>query len=272
MKSRRSTLAALAAASAALVLSGCSAGQTSPSAAPSEEPVKGGEIVVASLPAMIDPSATTSRSDWMVAASVCEGLFANGANMAVHDGLAEDYTYDPATGEYRITIREGVALHSGGTVTADDVVASLERYRAGSAGELFGELTASITAVDERTVSIQTTSPTGAIPALLATPDTGAYIMSAKSIAAAGDAELATLDCTGPYRLDSFSIDDSAVISRFDEYSSREEEPDGGAGAKIAYADTIRFIPLNEDNVVNQLRTDQVDIAPQFVSMDQFTV
>lgn len=272
MKSRRIALTVSVAAAAALVLSGCSASQDTHADPSSDGPVKGGEIVVASLPAMIDPYISTSRSNWMVAASVCEGLFANGANMAVHNGLAEDYTYDKATGEYLITIREGVALHSGGVLTATDVVASLERYRAGNAGELFGELTGAIEAVDKKTISIQTKTPTGAIPALLATPDTGAYIVSAESIKAAGDADLEELDCTGPYTLDSYTVDDSAVISRFDSYTPRTEEADGGAGEKVAYANTIRFVPLNEDNVINQLRTGQVNIAPQFVSMDQLTV
>ncbi|WP_430592191.1 ABC transporter substrate-binding protein [Humidisolicoccus flavus] len=260
----------------ALVLTACSGGgNASPDGganANGVEPVTGGNITVASLPAMIDPYVTTSRTNWMVAASVCEGLFANGANMDVQNGLAEDFTYGEATGEYLITVRDGVTLHSGGALTADDVVASLERYSAGDAGALFASLVSGIEAVDDLVVKITTESPTGAIPALLATPDTGAYIMSASSIAAAGDADLTTLDCTGPYVLDEFTVDRSATISRFDDYVSRDEEPDGAAGAKTAHADTITFNPLNEDNVVNQLRTGQVNVAPQFVSMDQLAV
>lgn len=273
MKNRKTAIALTALATTAIMLTGCAgAAGPAPAASDSSEPATGGELVVASLPAMIDPYVTTSRSNWMVAASVCEGLFANGANMEVHNGLAEDYTYDATTGEYLVTLRDGVALHSGGTLTSADVVASLQRYAASDAGELFGELVAAVEAVDETTVSIQTNSPTGAIPALLATPDTGSYILSAASLEAAGDAELESLDCTGPYKLDSFAVDDSAVISRFDGYVSRDDEADGGAGAKVAYADTIRFVPLNEDNVVNQVRTGQVNIAPQFVSMDQLAV
>lgn len=273
MKNRKPAIALTALATTAVILTGCAgAGGTAPAASNSGEPTEGGELIVASLPAMIDPYVTTSRSNWMVAASVCEGLFANGANMEVHNGLAEDYTYDAETGEYLITLRDGVAIHSGGTLTSADVVASLQRYAESDAGELFGELVSEVSAVDDATVRIATVSPTGAIPALLAVPDTGAYILSAASLEAAGDAELETLDCTGPYQLDSFTVDDSAVVSRFDGYVSREEEPDGGAGAKVAHADTIRFVPLNEDNVINQLRTQQVNIAPQFVSMDQLAV
>lgn len=257
--------------SAALLLSACS-GSPAPQAVADAEPVKGGELVVASLPAMIDPYVTTSRSNWMVAASVCEGLFANAANTSVSNGLAERYDYDETTGAYTIGLRKGVKLHSGAVLTAADVVASLQRYRASDAGKLFSTLAKEITGVDAETVRIVTSKPTGAIPALLATPDTGAYIMSAASLKATGEKDLTKLDCTGPYKLDSFVTDQQAVISRFDDYVSRSEESDGAAGAKTAYADTIKFLPFNDANALNQVRTSQVHVVPQFLSMDQLSV
>ena len=104
MKNRQTAIALTALATTAVMLSGCAGGAgtagPTPAASSNGEPVTGGELTVASLPAMIDPYATTSRSNWMVAASVCEGLFANGANMEVRNGLADDYTYDATTGPY----------------------------------------------------------------------------------------------------------------------------------------------------------------------------
>lgn len=257
---------------AAMALSACGGGPSSDAAAGSSEPVTGGELVVASLPAMIDPYVTTSRSNWMVAASTCEGLFANAANTTVDNGLAESYEYDEQTGVYTIKIREGVKFHGGGELTAADVVASLERYGSGDAGELFSSLTKEISAAGPLAVSISTNQPSGAIPALLATPDTGAYIMSAASLEAAGSRDLTSLDCTGPYKLDSFATDQQAVISRFDDYAARSEKADGATGAKTAYADTIKFIPFNDANALNQVRTGQAHIVPQFMSMDQLSV
>lgn len=257
--------------SAALLLSACSGSPATGSGA-SADPVKGGELVVASLPAMIDPYVTTSRSNWMVAASVCEGLFANAANTSVSNGLADAYEYDASTGTYTIHLRKGVKLHSGADLTAADVVASLERYRNADAGKLFNDLAKDVTVVDALTVSITTVKPTGALPALLATPDTGAYIMSAASLKTAGDKDLTSLDCTGPYKLDSFVTDQQALISRFDGYASRTEEPDGAAGAKTAYADSIKFIPYSDSNALNQVRTSQLHVVPQFLSMDQLSV
>lgn len=256
---------------ASLLLCACSGSPATGSGA-SADPVKGGELVVASLPAMIDPYVTTSRSNWMVTASVCEGLFANAANTSVGNGLADKYEYDATSGTYTIHLRKGVKLHSGAELTASDVVASLQRYRTAEAGKTFENLVKDIAEVDPATVVITTKAPTGALPALLATPDTGAYIMSAASLKSAGDKDLTSLDCTGPYKLDSFVTDQQAVVSRFDGYISRDEKADGATGAKTAYADTVKFIPYSASNTLNQLRTSEVHVAPQFLSMDQFSV
>lgn len=257
--------------SASLLLAACS-GSPATGTSPSADPVKGGELVVASLPAVIDPYVTTSRSNWMVAASVCEGLFANAANTAVGNGLVDTYEYDETSGTYAIHLRKGVKLHSGAELTATDVVASLQHYRNAEAGKTFKNLVKDIAEVNPATVAITTTTPTGALPALLATPDTGAYIMSAASLTKAGGKDLTTLDCTGPYKLDTFVTDQQAVVSRFDGYVSRAEKADGATGAKTAYADSIKFIPYSASNTLNQLRTSEVHVAPQFLGMDQLSV
>lgn len=269
MISQRSAAALGLVGGTALLLSGCGSPQ---GGGASSEPVTGGELVVASLPAVIDPHATTSRSNWMVAASVCEGLFANAADTSIQDGLVESYEYDVDAGVYTLRLREGVPFHEGGRLTAADVVASLDRYADSDPGELFNSLVEEVTETDELTVTITTVNPTGAIPALLSTPDTGAYVMSASSLEAAGDDELSSLDCTGPYRLDEFTVDRQATASRFDEYAPRDEDPDGAAGAKTAHADTLRFVPFNESNTLNQLRTAEVNVAPQFLGVDQLDV
>ena len=270
MISNRSAAAVGLVGGAALLLSGC--GAPSNGGGASSEPVTGGELVIASLPALIDPHGTTSRSNWMVAASVCEGLFANAADTSIHEGLVEEYEYDEEAGIYTLTLREGVPFHGGGELAAADVVASLERYAESDPGELFNSLVDGIEETDPLTVTITTTDPTGAIPALLSTPDTGAYVMSAASLEAAGEDELDSLDCTGPYELDAFTVDREATASRFDDYASRDDASDGAAGAKTAHADSLRFIPFNEANTLNQLRTSEVHVAPQFLGVDQLAV
>lgn len=62
-----------------------------------------------------------------VLANVCEQLLRITPDMKIEPGLAVKYTNpDPKTWVY--TLRPGVKFHDGSTMTADDVVASLERH------------------------------------------------------------------------------------------------------------------------------------------------
>ncbi|WP_223627705.1 ABC transporter substrate-binding protein [Microbacterium sp. EST19A] len=254
----------------AATLTACSGGGTAEPTA-SATPEKGGTITVAGIPPTIDPVSTSLRAAGMPAAQACEGLFASTAELDVAPGLVEDWSYDEDAKTYEFTLREGVPFHDGTELTSADVVASLQRYAESAPGAIFGGLVETVTAVDDYTVNLVLTQPSGAIPALLATPDTAAYIMSADSIAGKAPADaLQSLNCTGPYKLDSYVPDQSIELSRFDDYASRTEESDGAAGAKVAYADTITFVPSTPANVSNLLVSGQADIAPNF-PLDQVT-
>jgi peptide/nickel transport system substrate-binding protein len=228
-------------------------------------------INVAGIPTAVDPMSTSSRAAWRVAAQACEGLFASTAELGVADGLVEDWSYDEPAKTYHFTLREGVPFQDGTELKAGDVVASLQRFAASAPGATFKTLMGSVTAVDDYNVDLVLTQPSGAIPALLATPDTAAYIMPASIVEGREPTDALTeLVCTGPYKLDSYVPDQSVTLSRFDDYASRTDESDGAAGAKVAYADTINFVPSTPANVSNLLVSGQADIAPDF-PLDQVT-
>ncbi|WP_434444390.1 ABC transporter substrate-binding protein [Lentzea sp. E54] len=263
MKPTRSLVAALLVAS---TVAGCGTEAT----VDTSTPRRGGELVVASMPTALDPVYSTLRSNWLAAATMCEGLWENDSRMGVHNGLAEDYQYDGAT-TYTVRLRAGVVFHDGQPLRAGDVAASLRRYAGSSPGATFGKILERVSAVDDLTVAIELKQPSSAVPALLATPDTAAYIMPASLVADVPSKKpLPRITCTGPYQLREFVPDRQVVLDRFDGYQPRSEPSDGGAsGAKTAYADSVRFVPYNESNVLNQLRTDAVDIAPSGPLMDQ---
>ena len=253
-----------------LAVSGCSATQLN---RPGSTPQFGGNLVIGSLPTVLDPAASTSRANWMIAASVCEGLFANDAQSGVRDGLVESWDYDEDDLTYSLTLRDGITFHDGSELSAEDVVASLTRFRQTSSGTQFDALTDEVSAQGRLEVSITLTEPSGGVPALLATPDTSAYIMSEESIAAyQPDESMDDLVCTGPYQLDEYSADERAVASRFDDYVSRSDSSDGSAGAKVAYADTLTFRPYNPSSAINQLITGEVNVVSNLSSLDQIGV
>lgn len=249
---------------ATIALPGCSGGGSAATSTVKAEPKKGGDLIVGALPASIDPMATTQRIVGLLAAQACEGLFASTSTLGVKDGLVEAWTYD-GTKVYDLKLRKNVPFQDGTTMKAPDVVSSLQRYASSAPGATFGGLVDNITAQGDYDVHINLKSPSGAIPALLATPDTAAYIMPAKFLQGhpVSDA-LQSLVCTGPYKLDSYTPDQSAKFSRFDAYVPRTDESDGAAGAKTAYVDTITFIPTNSSNAANLLKAGQLDVQSQF--------
>ena len=219
-------------------------------------------IATPQLPAALDPVVSTLGTNWLVAGNVCEGLYALDDNWQPQLMLAQSAAYDEAALTLTIKLREGIKFHGGSDLTADDVVASLLRYReSAGTGAVLKSLVASITATAPDTVVFKLTGPTGVVPGLLTL--TPASIMSKASVEGkSGSQPVANLDCTGPYKVTEFQPDRQAVIARFADYKSRSEPTSGSAGAKKAPADRIIFLPQAEPSVRrDSLLTGAVDVA-----------
>jgi peptide/nickel transport system substrate-binding protein len=219
-------------------------------------------IATPQLPAALDPVVSTLGTNWLVAANACEGLYALDDNWQPQLMLAQSATYDEAALTLTVKLRQGIKFHSGGTLTADDVVASLSRYReSAGTGAVLKALVASITAAAPDTVVFKLGAPTGVLPGLLTL--TPASIMSKASVEGkSASRPVANLDCTGPYQVVEFEPDRQAVLARFADYQSRSEPSSGAAGAKKALADRLIFLPQPEPSVRRDgVLTGAVDIA-----------
>ncbi|WP_180902591.1 ABC transporter substrate-binding protein [Martelella soudanensis] len=209
-----------------------------------------------------DPVVTTFGVNWMTATIVCEGLFAIDESWTPQPMLADSYDYSEDGKTLTVTLRPNLKFHSGAPVTAADVVASLNRYRdSAGIGAALKNATASIEAVDDMTIRFNLNTPTAIVPGLIASAQ--AAIMSVQSLEDASATEATTgLDCTGPYQLTSYQPDRGAVLTRWDDYRSREEPSSAFAGRKHAYADEIDLMLMPEPSVRRDaLLTGQIDIA-----------
>lgn len=255
--------AAAVATVAALALSACgpTEGPAEGSSGSGGEPQAGGTLTIAlaATPAIIDPFATSLQADWVIARQVCEPLFDVSTTYEVGPVLAEKIT-DEGDGRYTVTLRDGVTFQNDEPFTSADVIASLNRYfETPGNGSILASLTESIEAVDDLTVAFQLNTPSPLLPTLLTT----AYMMPASIVEgrAASDA-VDDLVCTGPYTLTSYAADGDVVLDRWDGYQKRTEAPDGGLGAKEAYADEIVFTPMPEASTRRQAtEAGQIDIG-----------
>lgn len=148
------------------VLPGCGDGSKDPGGQGNNgktgEPVKGGEITVGiaqDLDDSLDPHQTVAAGTREVLFNIFEGLVKPNSDGEMIPAVAEKYTLSEDGTTYTFTLRDGVKFHNGQTVTAEDVVYSINRCAAVPEGQekpLVAAFSAvrSVEALDEKTVTV----------------------------------------------------------------------------------------------------------------------
>ena len=87
------------------------------------------EIATDQSPVGLDPHVATAFSTLMIDSNIYEGLTAIDRDLRTVPALAESWTISPDGLVYAFKLRAGATFHNGRAVTAQDVVASIERVR-----------------------------------------------------------------------------------------------------------------------------------------------
>ena len=238
---RRTALKATLLATA-LMLSGTT-GWAQTSALP-----KGGAANLAMVgePQGLDPMISTADLVGTIMQHVYEPLYTFDANWKVAPMLADSLPTVSKDGlTYLIPLRKGVKFHNGRDLTADDVVASLQRWMELSPrGKAVGKEVASLTAKSAHSVELKLKNAYAPLLAQLALPSGMAAIMAKDSIAP----QLKEFIGTGPYKFKERRPDQFTVLTRYDGYASRKEPASGYAGKREAVLDELRFVPVPSPN------------------------
>ena len=148
------------------VLPGCGDGSKDPGGQGNNgktgEPVKGGEItggIAQDLDDSLDPHQTVAAGTREVLFNIFEGLVKPNSDGEMIPAVAEKYELSEDGTTYTFTLRDGVKFHNGQTVTAEDVVYSINRCAAVPEGQekpLVAAFSAvkSVEALDEKTVAV----------------------------------------------------------------------------------------------------------------------
>ena len=222
-------------------------------AAAQEELTEGGVLKIAIVgepPAVLDSQFSTATVTNNLSQQVFEGLFTFDAAFNPQPMLVEDYEMSDDGLTYTFKLRSGIKFHDGSEMVAEDVVASLNRWgEINGRGKLVYGRMASIEATDPQTVTMTFNEPTGVLLSFLARAE--AFVMPAAIAEAAGTDQLGEDQFigTGPFRFVEHQVDQYLKVARFDDYTPRDEEPDGMSGRRIAYVDEIDFIPVPDESV-----------------------
>ncbi len=214
------------------------------------EPQTGGTIQFAgySEPPTVDGSWTTAIVVQIPSIHVFESLMAYDEDWAAVPMLCEDVDIADDGLTATFNLRDGVNFHNGDVMDANDVVASIQRwFSIAGNGQDTEPFVDSVEAVDDLTVEWQFNTSFAPLLNYMSSPlGYTCIIVPAEIAEAAMDDRLGEDQYigTGPYQFVEHIPDQHILVTRFDDYSSRDDEPSNYAGAKTAYADEIRFITV----------------------------
>ena len=248
---------------AAQVLSVCALTSTLAFSAPAT--AAGANLAMIAEPQTLDPMGSTADLVGTIMQHVYEPLYTFDAQWNVVPMLADGMPKVSKDGlTHTIALRKGVHFHNGREMTADDVVASLQRWMEVSPrGKAVGKEVAAIDGKGAYTVELRLKTQYAPLLAQLALPTGMAAVMAKESIAP----QLRTYIGTGPYQLKERRPDQYTLLTRFTGYSARTEAPSGYAGKREALIEELRFVPVPSANT----RVEGV-LAGQFEYADQLPV
>lgn len=237
---------------------------------PSDEaaaaPVRGGQLKVATIgdPPTLDVMATTADITTDDVLSMYETLFAIDATGNPQPMLATGAKWSDGNLTLTLPLRPNVVFHNGESMTANDVVGSLQRWlRLGQLGQESAPAVKDVVAQDPHTVVIHLKEPLGLLPLYLgAAGNAMAGIMPKSIMEKYGDKPVQEYIGTGPFRLQEWKPDAYIRLARWDKYVPVTAPPSNYAGRRIAYVDEVIITPVPDNNArLAGIKTGQYDIA-----------
>ena len=181
-------------------------------------------------------------------------LFRTDMDLKPQPHLVESYeTVDEST--WRFKLKEGVKFHNGDTMTADDVVASLQWAQGFAEVNLYNKNFVSISKVDDSTVEIKTDGPDAMV--LLNLCHHGNAIVPKKLIDEGHDFNTEPIG-TGPYKLVEWKRGDSLTFEAFEDFYK---------GAPKIKNMTWKIIPEGSSRTI-ALEAGEIDFIVEVEAMD----
>ena len=195
---------------------------------------------------------------------IFESLVTFDENYDVAPQLASSWDVSDDHKTFVFHLRSGVHFHNGESMTANDVVASFQRFLDQSPRKADLGTVDSMEAVDDQTFKIVLASPSAAFLPLLAYPGPAVAVMPADVIKDKKCGDLSTDDIvgTGPYKLAEWVPDKYVHLTRFDDYSPSDGPASGYAGSRTANVADLYFVPVPEASArLAGLETGEYDYA-----------
>jgi peptide/nickel transport system substrate-binding protein len=211
----------------------------------------------------IDPIITTAYISRDHGYMVYDTLLAMDSNFKVQPQMAEWKVSDDKL-TYTFTLRDGLKWHDGATVTAEDCVASLQRWgKRDGMGQKLMDFTASIEATDARTITLKLKEPYGLVLESIGKPSSVVPFMMPKRIAETpADKPIPEQIGSGPFKFvqAEFQPGVKAVYEKNKDYVPRKEPASWTSGGKVVKVDRVEWVTMADaQTAVNALQSGDID-------------
>ncbi len=256
-KSRSVMLAAALAASTAIVPAGTAFAQD-------------GETITAVMHSglrVLDPIITTAHITRNHGYMIYDVLIAVNENFEVQPQMADFEVSDDGL-TYTFTLRDGLMFHDGEPVTAADAVASLQRWgERDSGGQLIFDVTASLEATDDKTITWTLSEPFTPLLDIVAKQSAvPPFIMPARVAEKPSSEAITEYVGYGPFTFveEEFEPGVSVTYEKFADYVPREEPADWMAGGKVVNVDRVVWTSMPDaQTAINALVSGEIDYLEQ---------
>ena len=212
---------------------------------------------------VIDPIMTTAYITRDHGYMVYDTLLATDSSFKIQPQMADWKVSDDKL-TYTFTLRDGLKWHDGTPVTAEDCVASLQRWgKRDGMGQKLMDFTASLEATDAKTITLKLKEPYGLVLDLLGKPSSLVPFMMPKRLAETpGDKPIPEQIGSGPFKFvqGEFQPGVKAVYEKNKDYVPRKEPANWTSGGKVVKVDRVEWITMPDaQTAVNALQSGDID-------------
>jgi len=219
------------------------------------------KVALSAQPNTFDPLMNTAVVAGYVGGNVFETLMTLDSSGKPVPSLAESVESSEDGKTHTFKLRENVTFHNGEEMTAEDVVASMNRWAEMNkkAADLFGEI--KFEEVDEYQVEMQLDNYALDIWDLIAGRSQYAAIMPKEIVESADSVGVTEYIGTGPYEFVEHKTDQYVHLTKYDDYAMIDEPADGRAGKKEAFIEDLYFYFVTDPSTRTAgLQTGEYDI------------
>src|SRR5260370_22877946 len=212
---------------------------------------------------VIDPGFTTAYITRDHGYMVYDTLLATDFNFKIQPQMADWKVSDDQL-TYTFTLRDGLKWHDAAPVTAEDCVASLQRWgKRDGMGQKLMTFTASIEATDVKTITLKLKEPYGLVLESIGKPSSVVPFMMPKRIAETpADKAISEQIGSGPFKFvqAEFQPGVKAVYEKNKDYVPRKEPASWTSGGKVVKVDRVEWITMADaQTAVNALQSGDID-------------